>query len=330
MSLGTWPAPVRRLDLHLPRGVSLYLKDEGRVSPIYGGNKVRKLERALAAAAETDAPVVTGGAAGSHHALATALHARHLGLRVHLVLCPQPDTPDARAHLARTAGAATRVVTTPTGRSLAPAIQQVADGLAQRGTAPPVVLPLGGSCAAGVAGSVDLGLELAQDIHAGRLPQPSQVFLAAGSGGTAAGVWMGLRLGGIESEVVAVRVAPRRLVASDRLLHLAGKAAEWLALPAASVPRSAEGLRIDHSQVGAGYATPSTDARAAAAEVRPHGLELEETYTGRALAACLAAVREGRTGPDVVFVQTASQAPLPPAGPVPPRLASLLRAGATR
>jgi len=31
-----------------------------------------------------------------------------------------------------------------------------------------------------------------------------------------------------------------------------------------------------------------------------------------------------------VFVQTASQAPLPPAGPVPPRLASLLRAGATR
>ena len=46
----------------------------------YGGNKVRKLEHLLAIAARRGGPVLTAGAIGSHHVVATAVHAARLGL----------------------------------------------------------------------------------------------------------------------------------------------------------------------------------------------------------------------------------------------------------
>ena len=66
----------------------------------YGGNKPRKLEfllgDALARGART---VITFGALGSNHALATAICGRRLGLRVVLILVPQPLSDAARHNL---------------------------------------------------------------------------------------------------------------------------------------------------------------------------------------------------------------------------------------
>ena len=47
----------------------------------YGGNKVRKLEFVLPIAARKGGPVLTAGAIGSHHVLATAVHAELLRSR---------------------------------------------------------------------------------------------------------------------------------------------------------------------------------------------------------------------------------------------------------
>ena len=63
-------------------------------APVYGGNKVRKLEYLLGDALQRGCDaVVTFGAAGSNHALATAIYARQVGLVCHAVLTDQVQTP---------------------------------------------------------------------------------------------------------------------------------------------------------------------------------------------------------------------------------------------
>jgi 1-aminocyclopropane-1-carboxylate deaminase/D-cysteine desulfhydrase-like pyridoxal-dependent ACC family enzyme len=332
-ALGAWPAPVRRLRVDLPGEVALFVKDEGRVNPVYGGNKVRKLELALAVATARGpgASVVTGGAAGSHHCLATSLHGRSMGLDVHVVLGPQPDTPHVRETLARTAAAATQVIPVAKARGLPSALARVGARLAHRRGPRPLLLPLGGSSPEGVLGSVGLGLELAEDVAAGHLPEPDQVFLAAGSGGNAAGLWLGLRLAGLATEVVAVRVGPRFLVNPPRLGRLAWGAAALLPESSVSMRFPPDGLRVEGGFAAPGYGTPSDAAARASGEAAAHDLRLERTYTGRAFAACLAAARGGRTGANVVFVNTANQVVADNAPPaLPAELEALLHPPAGR
>ena len=76
------------------------IKRDDLTSPVYGGNKVRKLDYLLAdALARGCDTVVTFGAAGSNHALATAVFAQRLGLACHVVLMHQAVTPYVAATL---------------------------------------------------------------------------------------------------------------------------------------------------------------------------------------------------------------------------------------
>ncbi|MGH7437038.1 MAG: pyridoxal-phosphate dependent enzyme, partial [Polyangiaceae bacterium] len=92
--IGAYPTPVERLSpLSTDRSV-LWVKRDDLTSPEYGGNKVRKLERILEHARARGARrIITIGAAGSHHVLATTYHGRKAGLEVEAVLVPQPGTP---------------------------------------------------------------------------------------------------------------------------------------------------------------------------------------------------------------------------------------------
>jgi 1-aminocyclopropane-1-carboxylate deaminase/D-cysteine desulfhydrase-like pyridoxal-dependent ACC family enzyme len=93
IALGSYPTPVEEL-APLSRGsAALWVKRDDLTSPLYGGNKVRKLEYLLADAKARGARrVVTVGAVGSHHVLATTLFGARDGLEVDAVLLPQPRT----------------------------------------------------------------------------------------------------------------------------------------------------------------------------------------------------------------------------------------------
>ena len=98
-ALASLPTPVHRLaELGRETGLSdLWIKRDDQTGRVYGGNKVRKLEWLLAdALARGHRTVLTTGALGSNHALATTIYARELGLRTRLVLVPQPVTPHVR------------------------------------------------------------------------------------------------------------------------------------------------------------------------------------------------------------------------------------------
>jgi D-cysteine desulfhydrase len=312
---------VERIDQVGAKG-ELWVKREDRCGRPYGGNKVRKLELLLGAAQHHDRGIITFGAAGSHHALAAAIFGRQVGVPVHVFLCPQLDTPHARRQLARTAATAT---STTAWEHPLQAVWLAARRSAVTGRAPskgPMWVGPGGSSPLGVVGSMGLGLELAQDVHAGRMPAPDRVVVPLGSGGTAAGLALGLALGGLSAEVVAVRVVPWLLAGPLSLRVLVARARALLRREGLLVP-SPVPIRVRGDQYGDGYGHPSAAGEAATVIAAAHGLTLEPTYSAKAFAAALdEAERPGRT----LFVATASSIPDPnEPPPIPDGLERLLR-----
>jgi hypothetical protein len=100
---------------------------------------------------------------------------------------------------------ASRVV----GKAMVP-LSVAAHGTASlaRGHGLPYFIGPGGSSPLGTLGYAAAALELAEQVHAGVLPEPAAIYVPLGSGGTAAGLLLGARLGGLASRVCAVRVRP--------------------------------------------------------------------------------------------------------------------------
>lgn len=282
----------------------------------YGGNKVRKLGPLLAdAVARGATDVVTFGAVGSHHVLATAVFGARAGLRVHALLFGQPDAPHVRrvggASLARLASYA--VMEDPLRGAVG--LASLVSGIAAETGRVPVTIPVGGSNALGTLGWVDAGRELAARVAAGELPRPSRIFVPVGTGGTAAGLWAGLALAGLDAEVVGVRVVPRAMANTGRLRMLA-RAALALRGEAATLGR----LRWVHGWFCGGYGR--ADDRVRAVLDAGTGLPLEATYSAKALGAALEEL--ARDPADALFVQTASASTPGDPAPLPPDLEALL------
>ncbi len=284
--LGMWPSPVQSLP-DLREG--LWVKDDGVCHEVYGGNKVRKLEYLLAGAEKR---IVTFGAMGSHHALATAVHATARGHQVVVVNHPRHHTPHAEAVLRATLKLA-EVHRFDSHEDALIALQELGEGA--------TVIPAGGSTPIGALGFVRASLELADQISAGLLPVPRRIFVAAGSAGTLAGLAVGLKLAGLETRVIGVRVVPEAWMSRDFIQSLCDHTAALLGMTSGQ-------WTIEDRWLGAGYSATTPEAEDALARAGSCGLHLETCYTAKALAAALAA--DG-PGPDL-FWQTHNQAVLDP------------------
>jgi D-cysteine desulfhydrase len=182
-----------------------------------------------------------------------------------------------------------------------------------------MLVPTGGSSARGDLGFVSAGLELAEQVRAGELPEPAQVFVPVGTGGTLAGLVLGMRLAGLRTRAVGV-VVTDILAPSPRSLARHARAAWRLMLrldpTVERVAIDASDFELVRSQLGPGYGAPTTAALAASELALAHGLRLETTYGAKCLAAILARAREGRLGPGPILfwhtfngIDVASRAP---------------------
>jgi len=287
ISLANLPTPVARFRFEAGAG-DVWIKDDGPSSTLYGGNKVRKLEYLLAAVDRSRFQrIATYGAVSSNHALATALHARQLGLRPVALLLHQTRTRLAGKALRAHRQNGTTLV--PFGGDRAARVRTQRQVFADRTTA---VIPMGGTSWRGCIGFIDAGLELAAQIESGELPCPQRIYMAAGTLGSAVGLALGLALKALPVDVHAVRVTPQSLASRAKLVRLMQKTCTLLhrlddAIPADLHKRARITLR--EGFIGPGYAcsTPQTDAAIAIAS-NEAGLTLEATYTGKTMAALLA------------------------------------------
>lgn len=306
-----------------PLGPDTWVKREDRAGTRYGGNKVRKLEWLLGAALEAGGDVLTAGTVGSNHLVATAVYGQASGVEIHAVVAPQPDAPTARVNARILHAHAEKLWVATSGPAVPFAWAKAMVALRMFGGYPPATISVGGSNPLGTLGWVGGGLEIAAQVAAGQLPAPDRIYVALGSGGTAAGLLLGLRLAGLASEVVAVRAAPSWLASATRVRLLARRTLGLLRKHGApSVALG--GLRVVDGFYGEGYARPTPATEAAAARAAGFGLTLEQTYTAKAFAAM-----DAEPGGRRLFVHTANSRPLAPLlrtalDEVPPSLAPLL------
>lgn len=311
--LAELPTPVERLDaLGAACGVEdLWVKRDDRSSPDYGGNKVRKLEYVLAQAQASGAErLLTLGAVGSHHVVATACFGRRLGLDTQAVVVPQPPSARVAQNLALGLGWGVRYRFCPH-----PALLPLALAREQLARPSSFLIPPGGSTPTGALGYVDAALELAEQIRGGTCPHPRLIVVASGSGGTHAGLVVGLALAGLEVPVLGIRVVPSHWLSERHVAALAAATARLVGMSAAPW-RWRSLIRLASHHLGPGYGHPTAEsARLIELAWAREGLVLEPTYTAKALAGALAAARLS-TG-TVLYWHTADgqdEAPPPSAG----------------
>jgi 1-aminocyclopropane-1-carboxylate deaminase/D-cysteine desulfhydrase-like pyridoxal-dependent ACC family enzyme len=331
--LGSFPTPVESLrpvarELGV-LGSDAWVKRDDISSPAYGGNKVRTLELLFGQAkALGHEQVISTGAFGSNHALATAIHAPRVGLEPGALLFPQPISWAAFSNLRALAETGARLHSLPHWSVLP-------FGMAWLRLAPrprPYVMVPGGATPLGALGYVSAALELGRQIAAGQLPAPRRVIVGVGSTCTSAGLLVGLALAahvrlGFEPKAVpwltSVRVSPWPVTSRSRILRLAARTARLLhVLSAGSVPlfdgrTLGARFEVDGRFLGPGYGEPSRSGTEAEALWQRLGLPLlDSTYSAKAAARVVAGLRAGEPGP-VLFWSTKSSVPMPAQGVTP-------------
>lgn len=304
LALGPWPTPLEEsaglaAALGLPR---LLVKRDDRSGTVYGGNKVRKLQYLLAEAQSRGADaVLTFGATGSNHALATAMYAHELGLRCYAILTEQLPSQHVTDTLRQHARLGTTVIRATTyAETLAIAARVKAEH--PGGPAKVYEIPWGGSSWLGTVGFVAAAFELAEQLRTSSLPVPGDIYIPCGSLGSAVGLALGLRVAGLPSLVQAVKVVPQNAVKDTALVELFTQVNREIHGRDPSFPLVEEplrNLRLRNEFLGEGYAYPTPLALEAQALAREQGLKVDVTYAGKALSALLgdARAREERASP---------------------------------
>ncbi len=306
LPLAMLPSPLEPADrlgaaLAMDAG-ALWVKRDDLTGLGGGGNKARKLEYLCADAVAQGADVlVTGGGPQSNHVRMTAAVANRLGLGCTVVMPgPRPAWPSGNGLLVELLGPDVVWAPAPEGPMDYYAIEAAIDDTFQRLAAEgrrPYRMPIGGASAVGALGYVRAAAEL-HGQAAGAFGRIGLVVVAAGSGGTHAGLAAGL---GDHAMVLGVDVGAR----PDLDEQVPAKAAEVAAL--AGLPAPTGRPEVDHGRVGGGYGSATDDGREAVLmAARTEGLVLDPVYTGKALAGLMAARRDGRVAADTrtVFVHT--------------------------
>jgi 1-aminocyclopropane-1-carboxylate deaminase/D-cysteine desulfhydrase-like pyridoxal-dependent ACC family enzyme len=303
VDLGATVAPLERaVRFGDAVGAEVWLQREDVGALGGGGNKLRKLEFLLGAALERGCDtVVTFGALQSNHARQTAAACARLGLRCELVLTRAvPRAGEAfeqsgNVLLDQLFGAGLTIVDHDDAE-LELAVAGLRTRLRDEGR---VVawIPPGGSDATGTLGWVRGGAELA-----GRLGDVgidrATIVVAVSTGGTVAGLRLGLARSGRRDRVLGVCVYRSRERTAEVVDQLMRDTAALLDPPRSSGgPPAVTPIELTDEFLGAGYGLPTPAMRAAVELLaRTEGIAADPVYSGKALAAVVERCRLGRLG----------------------------------
>ena len=267
-----------------------------------GGNKVRKLEFALAAALAAGADcIVSGGVAQSNAARQVAAACARLGLDCHLVVfhgrpaCTEPGyATTGNLLLDRLFGAVLHP--TPWTEDRSGPLHRLCDRL-RAGGRRPYLVPYGASDALGAMGYVLAAQEIVT-----ACPDTGWIVHGSGTGATQAGLLLGLQALGHPACVIGIDVdaQPARVHADVCRVGRAGAALLGQAWEDARVT-----LAADWAGPAYGIADAATEAAIRLAG-RTEALALDPVYAGKAMAGLVGLAARGvfAGGAPVVWLHT--------------------------
>jgi len=171
----------------------------------------------------------------------------------------------------------------------------------------PYLIPEGASNPLGAWGYIRAAEELAHDLAglAGDEVQETTIIHATGSGGTSAGLCLGVRLHGLQTRVVGVNVAANRDYFVNLISKICQKAMAAYELDLEFSPERE--IEILDGYVGRGYALSRPEELALIRDVaRTEGILLDPVYTGKAFYGMTQELGRNRFvfGNRIIFIHT--------------------------
>jgi D-cysteine desulfhydrase len=289
VNLDTLPSPVERLE-NLDHD-KLWIKRDDVVSSVYGGNKVRRLEFVLADLIKKKKDrLVTMGAIGTNHGLASAIFCKKFGIKCTLILFDQEVTSYVLKNLLLFHHYGAELIYSKT------MVRMAADYYFLKRLKYPgaYYLYAGGSSPLGTLGAVNAAVEYAGQVKEGICPAPDYVICPTASNGTVAGLILGFQLAGFDTKVIGVRTGmknygPIEFNTPKTVMRLLRSSYNLLKKNTRSMPdlKFEEPIFLD-DYFGEGYGTPTQKGNEAINIFREkENIKLEPVYTAKACAALL-------------------------------------------
>lgn len=285
--------------------VNIYIKRDDNTGLAIGGNKGRKLEFLLADAVKNGADVViTTGSVQSNHTRMTCAACKKLSLDVILVLKgKKPSSFQGNLLLEKLMNADIRFVDALSYDDINTTVNYIMSELKAEGKQP-YFIPVGGSVGLGACGYVDGALELFEQADKQNL-RIDYIVNAVGSGGTSAGLEVGVRIAKKASKIVGISVDAEKSVFKQDIARIAQDCA---ALLKANIEILPEDIIVFDEYIGEdGYGKPSRqgiDAIKLVAETE--GIILDPVYSGKAMAGLIDLAKKGyfEKESNIVFMHT--------------------------
>lgn len=305
-NLGFFPTPLqplKKLSKRFP-DYNLFIKRDDQTGLASGGNKTRKLEYLIQKAIDDNCDtVLTAGAQQSNHCRQTAAACAVAGLECHLVLGGvKPKVFDGNLLLSYILGA--NIHFSGENRK-GEDIETVKSELESKGKKC-FKIPYGGSNITGALGFVYAVKELKEQLIAQNLNIDYIVF-ASSSGGTQAGLTLGLDLFNLDTELIPIsidKVETFNIPSEEYMLNLIKNGKKILKI---KKDYQLKDVKLIKDYDKAGYGVMTENERNAILELaRTEGIILDPVYTGRAFSGMLDMLdnKKFQSGSNILFWHT--------------------------
>jgi len=299
--LAQLPTPIQKLErLSEELGVELYVKRDDLTESVASGNKIRKLEYLLYDAREKGCDtLITCGGVQSNHCRATAAVAVRMGFACHLLLRgDKPEIPDGNYLIDRILGATVDFYSREEFQRL-PEIEQATVARLEKEGRHPYLIPMGGSNATGSLGYIRMVGELKNTEE-----RFDAIYCALGSGGTYAGMMIGLKHHGISARLHGIAVCDDVAYFEAEVKRILSEFDQWYGV---NLPEDAFDMAFDDRFVGIGYALNTPEELTELIRIaRLEGLILDPVYTLKTFLGMMQQIKEGviPEGSKVLFIHT--------------------------
>lgn len=305
-NLGFFPTPIHKLKnlSKIYSGYSIFIKRDDTTGLASGGNKTRKLEYLIKQALDEECDtIITAGAQQSNHCRQTAAACSIAGLKCHLLLGGQkPKKYDGNLLLSSILGATIHF----TGNNRkGEDIKSLKNNLNQKGHKC-FVIPYGGSNITGAMGFVNAIKELKEQLTEQNLTI-DYIFFASSSGGTQAGMILGLELYKLKSKLIPINIdkdETNGISLEKVVLNIVNEGSKLLKI---NKIYTSDVIPLVRDYDKDGYGVLSENEKTTIKELaRKEGILLDPVYTGRAFNGMLDYFKKGKipTKSNVLFWHT--------------------------
>ena len=281
-------------------GPEIWIKRDDLTGCATSGNKIRKLEFAIADAMKNRADtIITCGWLNSNHARATAILTSKMGLKSILLLRGEkPSALEGNLFLNTLVGAEIRYLTTTEYERRGEIMDEIIEELAEENRIG-YSIPAGATYPVGIWGYIKAAEEIKN-----QTPDFDAIVVPVGTGGTYAGLFIGKKLFDLRCSIYGVNVEEDEEYFKSAISEIIE---EWNKSFNQPISFSLDEIRIIDGYKGKGYSQFGQDEiKVIKRLARTEGIILDPVYTGKAMRGLIGEVEKGRFSKKerILFIHT--------------------------